>query len=192
MGTGSGSKATAGCGIFGLVGLLISIGIVAWLFVTSTDSITSSPGKDHPEQSAATTTFPADAPPPVEVTVMPARDLGTAPDVIITADGWEPGTEVTISTCLRGAGMVLGGESPCDPASAVTLPADDAGSIAGTYRVDRIVTSGGLPYDCADGSVTCVVQATGTGDNGQTASGTAAVAFQTGLPAPDLLDELGG
>lgn len=191
MGMGSSSKASAGCGAFGLVGVLITIGIVAWLFVTSTDSFTSRAEKGRPER-AATTTSPDDAPNLVALTVAPATNLGEAPDVNVTANGWEPGSDVTLSTCLSGAGLVLGGESPCDPESTVTLAADEAGSIDGTYRVDRVVTTGGLPYDCADGGVACAVRATGTTPDGRPASGVAVVTFQAGLPAPDLLDELGG
>ena len=188
MGRGSGSKASAGCGAFGLVGVLVTVGIVAWLFVTSTDSLTSR----SPNRRSTTTSAPAAAPPPVTVTVTPAAGLGADPDVKVAARGWSPGSNVILSTCLSGAGLVLGGESPCDPESLATLAADDEGSITGTYLVDRIVTTGGLSYDCADGGVACAVRATGTAADGRPATGDAIVTFQPGLPAPDLLDELGG
>lgn len=191
MGMGSGSKASAGCGAFGLVGMLITVGIVAWLFVTSTDLLPSGSGQDRSERSA-TTTSSDDVAEMVTVLVDPAGNLGEVPDVTVTAEGWNPGSDVTISTCLTGAGLVLGGESPCDAESTVTLPADGTGSISRSYRVDRIVAAGGLPYDCAGGGVVCAVRVTGTGPDGRPATGESIVAFQPGLPAPDLLEELGG
>ncbi|MEO6987573.1 MAG: hypothetical protein ABI239_02905 [Aquihabitans sp.] len=190
MGMGSGSKASAGCGAFGLVGVLITIGIIGWLFVTSTDSISSSSKPVQPRSTA--TTALADALATIAVTASPDRELGADPEVNVTADGWQPGSDVTISTCLAGAGLVLGGDNPCDPDSNVTMSADDSGKVDGPYRVDRVVRAGGLPYDCADDGITCAVRATGTVPDGRSATGDAIVAFQTGLPAPDLLDELGG
>lgn len=190
MGTGSGSKASAGCGAFGLVGVLITIGIIGWLFVTSTDSISSSRKPVQPQSTASTSL--ADVPPPIVVTVSPGRELGAEPDVNVIADGFQAGSDVTISTCLAGAGLVLGGDDPCDPDSTATMSADGSGKVEGIYRVDRVVKAGGLPYDCADGGVTCTVRATGAAPDDRPATGEAIVAFQAGLPAPDLLDELGG
>ncbi len=189
MGMGGGSKTSAGCGAFGLVGVLIAVGIVAWLFLTSSDLLPSRSGKDRSAQT--TTAAPPDAPDLVTVTVDPANGLGAAPEVNVSAEGWAPGSDITLSTCLSGAGLVLGGESPCDPESTVTVLADESGSISSTYRVDRIVTAGGLPYDCANGGVACAVRVTGASPDDREATGEAIVAFQTGLLAPDLLDELG-
>lgn len=187
MGTGSGSKASAGCGAFGLVGLLISVGIVAWLFATSTDLFSSDTAP--PRSTPPTTTSPAEATTPIAVVVAPADGLGSEPEVTVTATGWAPDSSVTIGTCLRGAGLVVGPDDSCDPESTVTVTTDASGAIDTTYRVDRVIHAGGLPFDCADGGVACVVQASGTDEGGRAAVGEAAVAFRTDLSAPDLLDE---
>lgn len=190
MGTGSGSKAGAGCGAFGLVGLLISVGIVAWLFVTSTDMFTSDARNPRPTtaQVATTAVAPTTA---IALAVTPAHGLGADAEVRIAATGWAPDSEVTISTCLSGAGLVVGPDDSCGRESTVTQAADASGAIDVTYRVDRVIHAGGLPFDCADRGTTCVVRAIGTDADERTASGHTAVAFGPDLPAPDLLEEFG-
>ena len=67
---------------------------------------------------------------------------------------------------------------------------DGDGAIKVTYSVDRVVTAGGLPYDCASASTPCAVVVSGYDRDARERTASAPIAFTEGLPAPDLLEEL--
>lgn len=185
---GSGAKAAAGCGAFGLVGLLAAIGVVVAMFFVTRNALTAGHGDDE----RITTTLAVQDLPEMTATADPASGLGERPDVVITSGGWAIGTELTLRTCLTGAELVLGTEDPCDEVSAVTYTSDDRGEIEVSYPVDRVVTAGGLPHDCASTSTTCAVVVAGADRDGRDRTASATISFAEGLPAPDLLEELGG
>jgi hypothetical protein len=181
--------ATAGCGAFTLVGVLITVGLVVWL-----GSRVLPDSDDSPLRSSTSVTAPGD-PRALEVTLDPAEGLDETTTLVATVEGLDPGAKLRIATCLRGGSLVIGADAPCDDASAREANADEDGAAIVPYHPARLITAGGLPFDCAAHAATCevrVTQATGSSGGGGARSGAAAFSYKADLPPPEITVPGGG
>jgi hypothetical protein len=153
-------KAGAGCGAFGLVSLLLGVGLVAFLG----SRVLTDLGGDE-SSSKATTGFRTAA-----LRVAPASPWDDGDRITVSAPGFEPGSEVRITTCLGQEFATLGSLVNCSASGAVVVTADDAGAISGEYPVARVVVIDGDRYDCAASPGACSIVAAPPSSADRTAS----------------------
>lgn len=173
-----GGASAVGCGVFGLGGLLISVGIVVWLgsiaFDGSTDSIRSRDGD-------ATTTQVPIAEDGAAIAIDPATGLTDGAEVRITGTDFPAGS-VSITACLTNA--PAGAGDRCDAGTTTVAAVGADGQVAATRTAPRVITVNGTAYDCAAAPAACSLRAAAAGRPGDPGVD-AGLVFATGLPPVD-------
>lgn len=184
-----------GCGGLSLLGLLVGVGLTVWL---GSMVMGGSLGGDSPKANDAetlasvvdsSTTAPGTT--ALAVSVNPATDLGEGAEVSVTSDAFPAGAEVRVDTCLARANTVTGDAARCDAPGSLPAQVDAKGHLAVRYVVARVVTVGGVPYDCGTKAGLCVVAVTDAAD--PTRTGSVPISYQEGIRGPEItLPDLGG
>ena len=152
-----GGGARVGCAVLSLLGLLVGVGLTAWL---SSRVLDDRPGG---ARSGPATSLPEAPDAGVEVAVTPARDLDDGEVVRVASSAFPAGATVALRQCLtpsRGTALVLGPGGGCDDvAPPVVAVVDARGRFEAELVVRGVVTVGGLPFDCAESAGFCSVLA---------------------------------
>ncbi|MCU1496254.1 MAG: hypothetical protein JWM47_207 [Acidimicrobiales bacterium] len=170
--------------MFSLVGLLISVGIVVWLGSMASDRGTDGPGRPSTRIEDETIDGPAGSvvtvPAALAVDVSPSAGLKGGAEVVVTSNAFAAGEVVAIRMCVAGADRVVGGDG-CDATTTTKVFVNAERHLQANYRVRRVVTAGGLPFDCLTEAHRCTVRVAIDADPSQ--GGTVALTF---APDPDL------
>lgn len=152
-----------GCGGLSLIGLLVGVGLTMWLgSIAMNGGFGSNKDKSGDEKAsvssvlATTTTLAPTAP----ITVSPTTDLTDGATVTVRSSAFPAGSKVRVTTCLARATLATGDAALCDDTTGSTGATDASGHLNVPYRVPRVVTVGGTPFDCAEKPESCVVTAT--------------------------------
>lgn len=152
-----------GCGIFGLGGLIVGVGLTFWLG----SQALSGGGGSKPEASDRSTTttsttapavedLPSDQPPGAALAIEAPADLGDGGTVILTGSSLTPGP-LEVSICL--AGGPRSGLDTCDRGRTTQVEVGPDGTFELSLTVPRVLVAGGGATDCAAGPGTCVLAA---------------------------------
>ncbi len=179
----------AGCAGFSLVGLLAVIAIVFWLGGSAFEGSGGGSGAIPTNAGASTTTIPSVG---VAIAVDPAIDLADGDVVEVTSDDFPAGTLVRVATCVAGTGRVTNDAPTCDEATTQEATVDRSGRLAVSHGVARVVSVGGIPFDCASEPGRCQIEvrASGAGSGGTDLFGAAPLTFAQGGAVPITLPEL--
>lgn len=149
MGARPVGKAGAGCGAFGLVSLLLGVGLVAYLG----SRVLTDLGGDS-SSSRATTGFTT-----TELTVSPDAPWSDRQTITLSASGFEPGAQIRVTTCLGQEFATLRSLGNCAVVGSVVVNADGDGHLEGTYPVARVAVIDGHRYDCGASPGACSIVA---------------------------------
>ena len=144
MRSGGGSAAGAGCGVFGLLGLLIGVGLTVYLGSRALDSSSGLIGGGGGSKVAA-----------AAVTLGPGRPPEGTSTAVASVD-FVSGADITLTTCLAHTDT---GPWQCDPTTATHATVDVLGELRADYPVHRVVRIAGKPVDCSVPAAGCVVRA---------------------------------
>lgn len=155
MGKAVGGASAAGCGIFGLAGILISVGLVVWLGSQATTNVG---GATHAPDSSGAQSLESQASALVNPSTpgVAGRDLQiTAPGKldnggVITVAGadFDPGP-IEVTSCVTHLPANASGSTWCDPSTTAVATVLADRSFALSYPAKRIITVEGTAYDCA-------------------------------------------
>lgn len=167
----------AGCGAFGLLGLLVSVALVVWLGSQAVDRTTGSGSNgadgeavdprsvDLEELADQIDDLGLDGSPPGTPTLVlsPAGPYADGAPVTVSAEGLTPGP-IEVSLCLTFQTRAAGPDGACDTAAG-TVPAEvaDDGTLAASLTARRTITVLGTTYDCAAFAGACSVIVHGGG-----------------------------
>lgn len=157
-----GGASAVGCGAFGLVGLLVSVGLTVYLGSRVTSSVDGGGGRIETltsEASAlANTTVPGLDAGGARLAITAPSDLPDGATVTVGGRDLVPG-ELQLTTCLTHGPRSADGAVGCDPTTTVAATVDRTGGLSQPYAVHRVVTVAGQRYDCAAFVAACVVVA---------------------------------
>ncbi len=134
----------AGCGVFGLLGLLIGVGLTVYLGSRALDSSSGLIGGGGRSKVAA-----------AAVTLSP-NPVPEGTNASVVSVDFVSGADITLTTCLVHTGT---GPWRCDPATAAHATVDVLGELRAEYPVHRVVTIAAKPVDCSAPEARCVVRA---------------------------------
>ena len=151
----------AGCGVLGLLGLLLGVGLTVWLGSRAFDATT---GKDGPIDdardiaSASTLTVPGNTAGPAGtgIVLAPADGLTDGTSVAIEGTGLPQG-EVRATVCLTFQTRAAGALGACDETTTTTLEVAADGRAIGRIVVPREIRVITDAYDCAAFAGACSV-----------------------------------
>lgn len=170
-----GGASAVGCGVFGLGGVIITVGLIAWL---SSMALPGS-GGDDVTTTGATTTVP-EVPADAAIALDPAGPFDDGARVQVDGTGFGS-APIVVTQCLTHPPE--GADDPCDPVTSVGTVVD-----AGRWRlevvVSRTITVGGTAYDCAASSGACQLLAH---PNGSATGPAAPLEFAAGLGPVDAI-----
>lgn len=162
-----------GCGGLGVLGTFLAAAVVIGAFSTQLDGcdLSTDPGKGTASKR-------------LSVTVTPATQLTDGAEVRVTSSAFAKRTVVGIAVCLREADTKRQGVDACDRNQGYRFATDEAGRLDAPFPVPRVITVGGMPYDCAASARRCLVVAANAGDFDE--SGGVPLTFRSGLPPADM------
>lgn len=136
----------AGCGVFGLLGLLIGVGLTVYLgsrALEGSSGLIGGGGGSPAKLAFADVTL---SPNPV-----PEGTVAT-----VRSNDFVSGADITLTTCLAPTG-----DRPwrCDPSTAMHASVDVLGELGADYPVRRRITIAAKPVDCSTAAAQCVVRA---------------------------------
>jgi hypothetical protein len=136
-----GSAVSAGCGAFGLLSVLIAVGLAVWLSSRVLDSTGTTVTAGHRTASIAAT---------------PATDLSEGQTIPISGRDFTPNGSVDIFQCARPHTTPL-----CDRSGQHTIDvdADELGRFNSALTVHRLLRTTGGTFDCAAPQSRCEVRA---------------------------------
>ena len=190
-----GGAAGAGCGAFGLLSLLLGVGLTVFLGMRVFDSV-GSPKKQADsvsDQVAAaggsadasgkvSLTVPGTAGGPGELVLAPDRGFSDGARASLSGTGLTPGP-VEVTQCLTNESRAAGVLGACDPSSTTTATVAADGKLAVPVTVKRVASVLESPLDCAAFARACVlVVHTHDSLDGSTQIG---LVFAAGLPPTD-------
>jgi hypothetical protein len=158
---GVGGGVGAGCGAFGLLGLLVGVGLVVWLGSEAFDRTADAPRSvQQAEELDLTVPSPEAA---GSLRVEPTSGLVDGGIVAITGEGLDPGP-ATLTICLAFQTRAAGTEGACDRSTDVLVDVGADGTVAAELTVRRVLWVLGAPYDCAafPGACTVIVHTDGS------------------------------
>jgi hypothetical protein len=192
----------AGCGAFGLLGLLVSVALVVWLGSQAVDRTTGSGGSSRAETEAVDPRtadleeladqidelgLDGSAPGVPMLLLSPAGPYADGAEVTVSAEGLAAGP-IEVSLCLTFQTRAAGPDGACDTAAG-TIEAEVAsdGTLATTLTARRAITVLGNTYDCGAFAGACSVIVHGGGS--LTGAPTTPLDLAAEGPAPaDALD----
>lgn len=192
MGRAVGGSSAVGCGVFGLGGLLVGIGLTVWLgsqvlsSTTGGDTRGAKPTTDVSTLSSNLAELMPSAAPDLEpsgaaLRIDPPSELEDGTTATVVGTNLSPGP-IDITACL--AIDTSSGSDSCDPSTAVRSTVAAEGTVELSYEVARVLTVDGTAYDCAARPGACVL--VGLRPDIPLPSGIAApLTFTTGLPPVD-------
>src|SRR3954471_8967922 len=132
---------SAGCGAFGLLSVLLGVGLVVWLSSRVVDDTGHVTNAHHTASISAT----------------PSSDLSEGETIQVSGRDFTPNAQVAIFQCARPHTTPL-----CDrsPLNTVELDADELGRFNSALRVPRLLRTKGGTFDCASPESRCEVRAT--------------------------------
>jgi hypothetical protein len=146
----------AGCGAFGLAGLLVSVGIAVWLSSrVASDThgtLQSAKGAGRPQAT-------------LHVEARPARDLTEGQTVAVAGYGYPAGATISALLCARPDHGTLS----CAPSTEISIQVDLFQSYQGTLVVHRLLKTTAGTVDCASLGSHCEVRVSDA-DHGREAS----------------------
>lgn len=166
-----------GCGGMGLLGLALGIVVLGALFAAGLRScdldldVDPDPGKGDRSAHLA-------------VAVSKTVGLHDGDPVRVTSTAFEPNHAVGIALCLREADTERRGVDACDTAGGVRWATSPRGRLDATYVVRRVITVGGVTFDCATAPRRCLLVAASTADFDR--SGGQPLTFADDPRPPDL------
>ncbi|WP_421119004.1 hypothetical protein ACE2AJ_16785 [Aquihabitans daechungensis] len=163
-----------GCGGLGVVGFLIAVAVLVGGLAAgaaSCDVDLADPGKGTDSQR-------------LPVTVTPSTGLDGSTAVRVQSDAFAAHAIVGVAACLRAADTEQRGVDACDELQGARYATDEAGRLDATYRVPRVITVGGKPYDCAASAQRCLIVAASAADYDE--SGGQTISFAEDLPAAEM------
>ena len=150
----------AGCGVVGLLGLLLGVGLTVWLGSRAFDATTGDDGPTDAARdiaSASTITVPGDAAgSPGSIVLAPADGLADGTSVAIEGAGLPPG-EARATVCLTFQTRAAGALAACDETTTTTLEVAPDGRAIGRIVVPREIRVLTDAYDCAAFAGACSV-----------------------------------
>jgi len=174
-----GGASAVGCGVFGLGGLLVGVALVVWLGSVALDGSSGMLGGGGGD-TAPTTAVPI-ARSGAAIAIDPPADLADGAEVRVTGSGF-PSGPVSITACLTHAPG--GGGDRCDDSTGTVAAAGTGGKLLATRAVPRVITVGGVAYDCAAAPGACSLRARPIGRPGDPGV-TAGILFATGRSPTD-------
>ena len=159
----------AGCGIAGLLSILLGVGLSVWLGSRVLDSTTGNGGPaDRAREAAAGT-----------IAVTPATGLTDGATVAIEGTGLPPGP-ARATVCLTNGPTDGGPLGTCDGSIQAPIEVAPDGRAIGQLAVPRAIRVIVTDYDCAafDGACSVVVHR----DDTLAGAAYAPLSFTTGLP----------
>lgn len=171
-----GGAAGVGCGAFGLVGLLVGVGLTVWLGMRVTSSVgdgvgaarstTTLPGAVDPSghglSGLGTLTVPGGATGTGRLEAGPSTGLSDGAPVRVAGSGLAPGA-TSVTQCLRFETRAAGVDGACDDTTSVAGTVTASGDLVVGTTARRVITVLDTRYDCAAFAGACVLVAHDTG-----------------------------
>lgn len=190
MGRAVGGSSAVGCGAFGIVGLLVGVGLTVWLgSMALSGSTDGGDGPKPPEATPEISTLdsaiddlqsPVPGLEPSGATLEVPAEVAANGDLPLRGTDLSPGP-IRVSTCLAAT------DAPaCDPATAVELVVGGDGRLAADIPIHRVITIDGTAYDCAARPGACMLFGQRP-DNPLDTGLPAALTFAAGLPPVDAI-----
>lgn len=164
-----GGAAGAGCGAFGLLSLLIGVGLTVFLGMRVFDSVGSPKDQaDSVSDQVAAAGGSADASGKVSLTVpgtgsgpgtlvlAPARGFADGDRVALSGSGLAPGA-VEVTQCLTNESRAAGVLGACDESTTVSVDVASDGKLMASVATKRVISVLDSPYDCAAFARACVL-----------------------------------
>ena len=134
--------ASAGCGAFSLLGLLIGVGLTVWLGSRVMDDVGGSIGPSV--RSGATPTLLAS----------PATAITDRQTITVDGAHFDVGATVTVVQCAR-----VRTADRCDPSTTTSAKVSALGSLESPFVVHRALVLAATPLDCAAPGSRCFLRA---------------------------------
>jgi hypothetical protein len=190
----------AGCGIVGLLGLLVSVALVVWLAGQALDGTsrtavgptdpTPAVGPDDPTSAGAgSLTLPSSLGGiggAGSLQLEPGGPVAAGATVAVSADGLGAGPgPISVSTCLSHQSTAGGVAAACDVTSTMATEVDQRGMLAATVTVHRVIEVFGAAYDCGAFPGACSLVAHRGGSLAETWAAPLTYAPDDAAPATD-------
>lgn len=179
-----GSAASAGCGAFSLLGVLVGVGLTVWLGSQALSGGgggggggSDAGGRRTPSADPSgaiealdaldelTASGAIDAPSPPGLKIVPGTGLVDGVPVAVVGTGLPVGIADVVA-CLSTPPTSLAGIDPCDPATARQTIVEADGALVVETTAVRALRVKDTPYDCAAAPGACEFRVTSTGSDG--------------------------